>query len=59
MIAITDEYTKEIIYSREDVAKILMKFYEAVKHGDEEHQTWLRHETLRFIAREFTPKKEE
>lgn len=31
------------------IAQLFMEFYEKVKHGDQEHQDWLKNETIRFI----------
>ena len=36
-------------YTKEDVRDLFGKFYEQVKHGDEEHQKWLFEETLKFL----------
>lgn len=46
---ITQEYLDEKIYSRNDMGRFLKEFYDMVKHGDEEHQRWLRDEMLKFI----------
>ncbi len=57
-IAITDEYLNEKIYSRNDVGRFLYKFYNKVKHGDEEHQKWLKDEMYNFINEEFDGKSD-
>ncbi len=48
-VLITEEYMNEVVFSRKDFATLMHKFYLQVKHGDEEHQKWLRDETLKFI----------
>lgn len=50
MKLITQEQLNEKKYSANDVAEMFKKFYNQVKHGDEEHQKWLLEETLSFIA---------
>lgn len=42
------------IYSREEVTELFIAFYNKVKHGDQEHQTWLFNETVEFIKEKIT-----
>lgn len=51
-VKVTEEMLEKAQYSIKDVAKLFMEFYEKVKHGDEEHQKWLRDEVLNFIGEE-------
>lgn len=43
-------------YTENQVKDLFMSFYEQVKHGDQEHQDWLRDETLKFIKERLVDK---
>lgn len=43
---------KELGFTKKEVEMLFNEFYNRVKHGDLEHQKWLKDETEKFIENE-------